>query len=133
MRGPGPDARLGPGRDWRGWTTTGDDPSARADSLPRRPPGCPGGDLTPHSPHPRRKPNKARHQPATQPVPTTHVPTEGLVNADVVPVHRALVSVYDKTGLVDPARALVEAGVEIVSTGSTAATIAEAGLPVTGG
>ena len=70
--------------------------------------------------------------PATQPVPTTHVPTEGLVNADVVPVHRALVSVYDKTGLVDLARALVEAGVEIVSTGSTAATIAEAGLPVTG-
>jgi phosphoribosylaminoimidazolecarboxamide formyltransferase/IMP cyclohydrolase len=47
------------------------------------------------------------------------------------PIRRALVSVYDKTGLVDLARGLVEAGVEIVSTGSTAARIAEAGLPVT--
>jgi phosphoribosylaminoimidazolecarboxamide formyltransferase/IMP cyclohydrolase len=47
------------------------------------------------------------------------------------PIRRALVSVYDKTGLVDLARALAEAGVEIVSTGSTAATIAGAGLPVT--
>ena len=48
-----------------------------------------------------------------------------------VPVRRALVSVYDKSGLVDLAAALVEAGVEIVSTGSTAKTIAAAGLPVT--
>ena len=47
------------------------------------------------------------------------------------PIRRALVSVYDKTGLADLARGLVEAGVEIVSTGSTAATIASAGLPVT--
>ncbi len=47
------------------------------------------------------------------------------------PVRRALVSVYDKTGLLDVARALVEAGAEIVSTGSTARAIAEAGLPVT--
>ena len=48
-----------------------------------------------------------------------------------IPVRRALVSVYDKTGLVDLARALVEQGVEIVSTGSTAKTIAGAGLAVT--
>ena len=48
------------------------------------------------------------------------------------PIGRALISVYDKTNLVDVAHALVEAGVEIVSTGSTAATIAGAGLPVTG-
>ena len=48
-----------------------------------------------------------------------------------VPVTRALVSVYDKAGLEDLARALHEAGVEIVSTGSTAAAIAAAGLPVT--
>ncbi|SER20428.1 bifunctional phosphoribosylaminoimidazolecarboxamide formyltransferase/IMP cyclohydrolase [Microlunatus flavus] len=48
-----------------------------------------------------------------------------------VAVRRALVSVYDKTGLVDLARALVEHGVEIVSTGSTAKTVAAAGLPVT--
>jgi phosphoribosylaminoimidazolecarboxamide formyltransferase/IMP cyclohydrolase len=47
------------------------------------------------------------------------------------PVRRALVSVYDKTGLVDLARGLHEAGVAIVSTGSTAARIAEAGVPVT--
>jgi phosphoribosylaminoimidazolecarboxamide formyltransferase / IMP cyclohydrolase len=47
------------------------------------------------------------------------------------PVRRALVSVYDKTGLEDLARGLSLAGVEIVSTGSTAATIAAAGVPVT--
>ncbi|MFJ8580157.1 bifunctional phosphoribosylaminoimidazolecarboxamide formyltransferase/IMP cyclohydrolase [Micromonospora sp. NPDC093277] len=47
------------------------------------------------------------------------------------PIRRALVSVYDKTGLVELARALHEAGVEIVSTGSTAATISGAGVPVT--
>jgi phosphoribosylaminoimidazolecarboxamide formyltransferase/IMP cyclohydrolase len=47
------------------------------------------------------------------------------------PLRRALVSVYDKTGLTDLAAALHAAGVELVSTGSTAATIAEAGVPVT--
>lgn len=47
------------------------------------------------------------------------------------PIRRALVSVYDKTGLVELAGALHQAGVEIVSTGSTAATIAGAGVPVT--
>jgi len=47
------------------------------------------------------------------------------------PVRRALVSVYDKSGLTDLATALHAAGVEIVSTGSTAATIAATGVPVT--
>jgi phosphoribosylaminoimidazolecarboxamide formyltransferase/IMP cyclohydrolase len=47
------------------------------------------------------------------------------------PIRRALVSVYDKTGLTELARALHDAGVEIVSTGSTAATIEGAGIPVT--
>ena len=47
------------------------------------------------------------------------------------PVRRALVSVYDKTGLVPLAQALHAEGVEIVSTGSTASTIAAAGVPVT--
>ena len=70
-------------------------------------------------------------QSTNQPVPTAHVPTEGLVSPDRVPVRRALVSVYDKTGLVPLAQALADAGVEIVSTGSTAATIAAAGLAVT--
>ncbi|HET8969933.1 MAG TPA: bifunctional phosphoribosylaminoimidazolecarboxamide formyltransferase/IMP cyclohydrolase [Candidatus Nanopelagicales bacterium] len=45
-------------------------------------------------------------------------------------IRRALVSVYDKTGLEDLAVGLHEAGVEIVSTGSTAARIAAAGVPV---
>ena len=47
------------------------------------------------------------------------------------PLRRALVSVYDKTDLLTVARALVEAGAEIVSTGSTAQTIRDAGFPVT--
>lgn len=46
-------------------------------------------------------------------------------------IKRALVSVYDKTGLEEFAQALHEAGVEIVSTGSTAARIEQAGIPVT--
>lgn len=46
-------------------------------------------------------------------------------------IRRALISVYDKSGLVDLATALNAAGIEIVSTGSTAARIEEAGLPVT--
>src|SRR3984893_9375938 len=45
-------------------------------------------------------------------------------------IKRALISVYDKTGLEDLARGLHAAGVEIVSTGSTAARIAEAGVPL---
>jgi phosphoribosylaminoimidazolecarboxamide formyltransferase/IMP cyclohydrolase len=48
-----------------------------------------------------------------------------------VAITRALISVYDKTGLAGLAGALHQAGVEIVSTGSTAATISAAGLPVT--
>ncbi|MGW2641417.1 bifunctional phosphoribosylaminoimidazolecarboxamide formyltransferase/IMP cyclohydrolase [Streptomyces sp. NPDC001348] len=47
------------------------------------------------------------------------------------PLRRALVSVYDKTGLEELARGLHAAGVELVSTGSTAARIAGAGVPVT--
>ena len=46
-------------------------------------------------------------------------------------IRRALLSVSDKTGLVAFSRALVEAGVALVSTGGTAAAIADAGLPVT--
>ncbi|WP_213815953.1 bifunctional phosphoribosylaminoimidazolecarboxamide formyltransferase/IMP cyclohydrolase [Glaciihabitans sp. dw_435] len=50
---------------------------------------------------------------------------------DVIQIRRALVSVSDKSGLVELATALNAAGVEIVSTGSTAKTIAAAGIPVT--
>lgn len=76
-------------------------------------------------------PSSQSSQPTNQAVPTAHVPTEGLVSPDRVPVRRALISVYDKTGLLPLAHALADAGVEIVSTGSTAATIAAAGLAVT--
>ena len=48
-----------------------------------------------------------------------------------IPIRRALISVYDKTGLEDLASGLYAAGVEIVSTGSTAARIAAAGVAVT--
>ena len=56
---------------------------------------------------------------------------DNLEAIDVRPITRALISVYDKTGLIELATALSGAGVEIVSTGSTAAKIAEAGVPVT--
>jgi phosphoribosylaminoimidazolecarboxamide formyltransferase/IMP cyclohydrolase len=48
-----------------------------------------------------------------------------------IPVRRALVSVYDKTGLEDLARGLHDAGVALVSTGGSAALIEGLGLPVT--
>jgi phosphoribosylaminoimidazolecarboxamide formyltransferase / IMP cyclohydrolase len=48
-----------------------------------------------------------------------------------VAIRRALISVYDKAGLDGLARLLHTAGVEIVSTGSTAAVISAAGIPVT--
>ncbi|WP_375388909.1 bifunctional phosphoribosylaminoimidazolecarboxamide formyltransferase/IMP cyclohydrolase [uncultured Amnibacterium sp.] len=50
---------------------------------------------------------------------------------DLVPVRRALLSVSDKTGLVELGAALAAAGVELVSTGSTAAALRGAGLAVT--
>ncbi|MFC9325417.1 bifunctional phosphoribosylaminoimidazolecarboxamide formyltransferase/IMP cyclohydrolase [Kitasatospora sp. NPDC057015] len=57
--------------------------------------------------------------------------TTPLVSEDVRPIRRALVSVYDKTGLEELAQGLHAAGVELVSTGSTAGRIAAAGVPVT--
>ena len=51
--------------------------------------------------------------------------------SDLQPVRRALLSVSDKTGLVDFARALSERGVDLVSTGGTAAALRDAGLTVT--
>ncbi|MGY4765450.1 bifunctional phosphoribosylaminoimidazolecarboxamide formyltransferase/IMP cyclohydrolase [Kribbella sp. CWNU-51] len=53
------------------------------------------------------------------------------MSTDRRPIRRALISVYDKTGLEELAKALSEAGVQIVSTGSTAGRIAAAGVPVT--
>jgi phosphoribosylaminoimidazolecarboxamide formyltransferase/IMP cyclohydrolase len=50
---------------------------------------------------------------------------------DVLPVRRALVAVADKAGVEDLARALVDQGAEVVSTGRTAAVLRDAGIPVT--
>lgn len=47
-----------------------------------------------------------------------------------IEIRRALISVYDKTGLTELGRELAAAGVEIVSTGSTAKRLAEDGVPV---
>ena len=49
---------------------------------------------------------------------------------DAAPIKRALLSVSDKTGLVEAAKVLADLGVELVSTGGTKAAIAAAGLPV---
>ena len=46
------------------------------------------------------------------------------------PIRRALISVYDKSGLLELGRLLADAGVEILSTGSTAKALAGAGIPV---
>ena len=47
------------------------------------------------------------------------------------PIRRALLSVHDKSGLVELARGLSRQGVELVSTGGTARALREAGIPVT--
>ena len=52
-------------------------------------------------------------------------------NRDQITIERALISVSDKTGLLELAAALTADGVEIVSTGSTAAAIRAAGVDVT--
>src|ERR1700754_2361603 len=46
-------------------------------------------------------------------------------------IHRALISVSDKSGLADFARALADSGVQLVSTGGTRKALADAGLAVT--
>ncbi|GIU99998.1 MAG: bifunctional purine biosynthesis protein PurH [Actinomycetota bacterium] len=51
--------------------------------------------------------------------------------SEVRPVRRALLAVYDKTGVVELARGLVARGAALVSSGGTAATLREAGVPVT--
>ena len=50
--------------------------------------------------------------------------------SDVRPVRRALLAVFDKDGVVDLARGLHELGVELVSSGGTAAALRQAGVPV---
>jgi phosphoribosylaminoimidazolecarboxamide formyltransferase / IMP cyclohydrolase len=47
-----------------------------------------------------------------------------------LPIRRALISVSDKTGLLELAKALVARGIALISTGGTARTLADAGIPV---
>ena len=54
------------------------------------------------------------------------------MNKQKVKIQRALLSVFDKTGIVDLAESLNQHGVEIISTGGTAKTLGDAGLQVTG-
>jgi phosphoribosylaminoimidazolecarboxamide formyltransferase/IMP cyclohydrolase len=54
-----------------------------------------------------------------------------MFDATLVPVRRALLSVSDKTGLLDFAHGLDALGVPMVSTGGTAGTLRQAGIPVT--
>jgi phosphoribosylaminoimidazolecarboxamide formyltransferase / IMP cyclohydrolase len=60
---------------------------------------------------------------------TAHSPTP-TPSTDLRPIRRALLSVTDKTGLVDFARALASHGVELVSTGGTSKALRDAGLTV---
>ena len=61
------------------------------------------------------------------------LPDAGSVPTDTGrrPIKRALISVYDKTSVIELGRGLAAAGVQIVSTGTTAAVLTEAGVPVT--
>jgi len=52
------------------------------------------------------------------------------MSTDVLPIRRALLSVSDKTGLIELAQVLCHLGVELISTGGTAAAIRTAGLTV---
>ncbi len=54
-----------------------------------------------------------------------------LAGPDLLPIRRALISVSDKTGIVDLANALTAHGVDILSTGGTAGRLADAGIAVT--
>jgi phosphoribosylaminoimidazolecarboxamide formyltransferase / IMP cyclohydrolase len=58
-----------------------------------------------------------------------HSPTEA--PPDVIAIRRAIISVYDKAGVVELAGGLADAGAELISTGSTASTIRDAETPVT--
>jgi phosphoribosylaminoimidazolecarboxamide formyltransferase/IMP cyclohydrolase len=61
---------------------------------------------------------------------TEQSPASSTIPADLRPIRRALLSVTDKTGLVDFARTLAFFNVDLVSTGGTARALREAGLPV---
>ena len=53
------------------------------------------------------------------------------LNQNSTRVKRALISVFDKTGVIELAQSLNELGVEILSTGGTAKTLCDANIPIT--
>lgn len=68
---------------------------------------------------------------STSPSPdNTDADAQNLATASRLPIRRALISVSDRTGLVDLGRVLVAAGVELVATGTTARVLRDAGLTV---
>src|SRR5919107_2554917 len=97
--------------DWRRWDTTGE--------CPRE------GELA--SASNAWVPHRKRHFDDEE-CTSMNTPQPAL---DRVPLRRALVSVYDKSGLEELVRGLHEAGVALVSTGGSAALIDGLGLPVT--
>jgi len=58
------------------------------------------------------------------------IETRSIPAPDLVPVKRALLSVFDKTGLIELAQALTQHGVELLSTGGSSKALKEAGLEV---
>ena len=58
-------------------------------------------------------------------------PISAAMTARSLPIRRALISVSDKSGIVEFARALVAHGVTLISTGGSAQTLAAAAIPVT--
>lgn len=57
--------------------------------------------------------------------------TDAIQQLPVIPIQRALLSVSDKTGIVDLGKALHSKGIEIISTGGTAKHLRDGGIPVT--
>ena len=51
------------------------------------------------------------------------------LNKESIEIKRALISVYDKTGLVDLSKKLIARGIEILSTGGTANVLKRANIP----
>ena len=59
-----------------------------------------------------------------------HISSVSGADLDSIPIRKALLSVFDKTGIVDLARNLESAGVEILSTGGTAKALTDAGISI---
>src|SRR5690606_38963051 len=76
------------------------------------------------------EPDKQTHATLT-PLPPSHRALRARYSyTNIMPIQRALISVSDKTGVLDFARALAARGVQLLSTGGTAKMLAEGGLKV---